>query len=271
MSDQIKKYCFSSIMRDGVACTSPTLIVIGTTGLEHSCTIGTCVEFSLTEGADSHCITVQIDCPSCNCDPLIETKCFCEDSGDCPTDCEYCSSDGICISNCPTGQYCDESTCVDCVADGDCPCNQKCIQGHCQCENPGDVINNQGCCVDCVNNTDCGPCEVCVNGDCVAKDCGTGHCNPITGECDECYTDSHCGVNECCVGGNCVCCEGFHKDPISGLCVPTPECFTSEDCKDCEDCINYDCVPRVCPDPDQICVNDTCVDGCVDPDDCPAG
>jgi hypothetical protein len=271
MSDQIKKYCFSSIMQDGVACTSPTLTVIGSTGLEVSCVIGTCVEFSLTEGAESHCITVQIDCHSCDCDPLIETKCFCDESSDCPTDCEYCNADGICVSNCPTGQYCDESTCVDCLLDGDCPCNQKCIQGHCQCENPGDVINNQGCCVDCVNNQDCGPCEVCLNGDCVPKDCGTGHCNPITGECDECYTDAHCGANECCVGGNCVCCEGFHQDPLTGLCVPTPECFTSDDCKDCEDCINYGCVPRICPDPDQICINDTCIDGCVDPDDCPAG
>lgn len=270
MSNEIQKYCFSGIMQDGAACKSPELTVLSFEGVDISCIEGLCVSFSFVEGAEKHCITVQIDCHSCDCPPLIETKCFCDSADDCPNGCDYCSADGICVSNCPTGQVCDDSTCVDCLADGDCPCNQKCIQGKCACEDPGDIINNAGCCVDCVTNTDCNPCEVCINGNCEPKDCGTGHCNPITGNCDECYTNAHCGVNECCVGGECECCLGFYRDPLTGLCVIIPECFTSGDCKDCEDCVNFECVPRICPN-DQICINDTCIDGCTDPDDCPTG
>lgn len=271
MSNEIKKYCFSGIMQDGVACSAPTLEVLSHEGIDISCIEGLCISFSLTEGAESHCVTVKINCNSCDCPPVIERKCFCENSEDCPNGCEYCNSEGVCVSFCPDGKVCEDETCSDCSTDADCPCNQKCIQGSCVCEDPGDVLNPAGCCVECNNNLDCDPCEVCRNGECVPRDCGTGHCNPVTGNCQDCYVDSHCGDNECCIGGKCVCCEGFYRDPVTGLCIEEPECFTSEDCKDCEDCIGGDCKPRVCPKPGQICVNDTCIDGCTDPDDCPTG
>jgi hypothetical protein len=271
MSNEIKKYCFTGITLDGEPCSAQTLEILGFDGVDVSCVEGLCVSFSLSEGAAKHCITVKIDCKSCDCPPIIETKCFCEDSDDCPNGCEYCNSEGVCVSFCPDGKVCEDETCSDCSSDDDCLCNQNCVQGNCVCPPSAPIINAAGCCVECSQNSHCDPCEVCIGGNCVPKDCQDGHCNPITGECDECYTNAHCGDNECCVLGVCVCCDGFHRDPLTGLCVETPDCFTSEDCKDCEDCVNYNCVPRICPKPDQICVNDTCVDGCSDPDDCPTG
>lgn len=270
MNNEIQKYCFTGIYIDGEPCKAQTLEVISKEGVDISCIEGLCVSFSFIEGATSHCITVKIDCESCECPPIIEKKCFCENSEDCPNGCEYCNSEGVCVSFCPDGKVCNDETCSDCSQDSDCPCNQKCIQGNCTCPPSAPNINPAGCCVECLNNTHCDPCEVCVGGNCVPKDCQDGYCNPITGNCDECYTNAHCGDNECCVNGKCQCCLGFYRDPLTGLCVPTPKCFTSEDCKDCEDCINYKCEPRICPN-GQLCINDTCVDGCTDPDDCPTG
>lgn len=270
MSDQIKKYCFTSLMQDGKACTNADLTILSHEGIELSCQNGLCVEFSFTEGADRHCITVQIDCHDCNCQPDIKTKCFCENSDDCPNGCEYCNDQGVCVSTCPTGQICDDDTCSDCATDEDCPCNQSCVQGRCSCPPSTPIIALDGCCVECTDNSHCDPCEVCRGGHCEPKDCQDGYCNPITGNCQECYLDSHCGDNECCIGGTCQCCDGFYRDPLTQLCTEEPECFTSEDCPDCYDCVNMNCQPRICPD-GKICVNDDCVDGCQNPEDCPAG
>lgn len=270
MSDQIKKYCFTSLMQDGKACTNATMTILSHEGIEFSCQDGLCVEFSFTEGAEKHCITVQIDCHDCNCQPDIKTKCFCEDSEDCPNGCEYCNDQGVCVSTCPDGQLCVDDTCSNCATDADCPCNQNCVQGNCSCPPSTPNIGLDGCCVECINNSQCDPCEVCRGGQCEPRDCQDGYCNPMTGSCQECYLDSHCEDNECCIGGTCRCCDGFYRDPLTGLCTEEPECFTSEDCPDCYDCVNMGCQPRICPD-GKICVNDDCVDGCQNPDDCPAG
>ena len=261
------EYCVTGIPS---CCVSPAITWIERPGVLISCK-GSCVTVSYPEDfSQKRCVTLFITCNSCGADQVIEREvCFCGPEGGCGP-CQDCNS-GLCVDRC--NGLCDESTdsCVECDSGHPCPGNKACIAGGCQCapNKPYDVGNNR--CVECIGQGDCeakyGKCYKCVDGACVYKgDCGgTGICDPATGDCEECLTKGDCsskGDNFCCDGNKkCVCCPGFVLDPVSGKCIPKPDC-TGNDCGPCGECIQGKCVPRQCPD-GQVCIgNGECVEKC---------
>jgi hypothetical protein len=94
-------------------------------------------------------------------------------------------------------------------------------------------------------------CMVCRNGqwevkcdDCIKGDCGTS-CedtnavwNSITKKCD---------------------CKPGYIDSPNG-CIIKPDCQPGDTLPSCKECVDGEIVDIVCPDPNQICVNDECVD-----------
>lgn len=259
---QKKKFCLKNILKGGLPCPNAkiTWIVPHSDCLTTPCDSCTdeCIEITLLDDCDISCVHVRIECPDCDsCPPETHKICFCNTDGDCEV-CETCSDAGVCVEKC---EHCDPITgeCGECSDANDCPGDLECIQGKCQC--PPGTTQDGTICRECSEDGECGPCKVCTeNGKCVPKDCGSGVCDPTTGDCVGCTNSGHCGPNEVCVDGECECAPGYVYDPIEG-CIPAPPCATDRDCGPCMKCTEDGCVPRECPD-GYVCYNDDCVKLC---------
>lgn len=270
MSIERFKICLDSLLQGGVACKNPTIKWTGLGNTEISCPAGTncnCVEIQVPSDSPKKCFTVQVDCEDCDkCPPVIITKCLCSDNDNCGP-CEVCI-DGQCVSRCPD-RVCDEerNICVDCNNDGECSDGKICNAGRCQCPPERPFQDENGRCVKCKGNGDCPSCTECVDGDCIPKRCGTGECNPTTGDCVECLSSGNCTKpNQCCVNGKCTCCDGFIYNPITDTCEEVGECRDDTQCPECYICVNKECLPRICPT-GYVCINDKCEKIC----ECSAG
>ncbi len=265
---EIKRYklCTSDITQGGLACKNPTIkweslsenVVIPC--VEGNCS---CVDVEvLDDGTDfNRCINLIIDCEDCEaCPPQIITKCLCDGTADCGA-CETCV-DGLCTPRCKD-KLCDETNdvCVDCTDDTQCEDGKECIGGSCKCPAGKNFTTAEGKCVSCIGDSNCQACETCVDGACIPIICTTGACNPESNTCVECMNAGDCGPNQVCENNTCTCSPGFSYDPISALCLPTPDCSGDNDCAACSMCVNGECTPIVCP-AGKICVNGTCETEC---------
>lgn len=238
----------SNILQGGQTCTNPTIEAHLVNGLTMPCPIsnGT-IELQLDGLEAGYCFDLVIDCEDCNaCPPQVKRICLCDTNDDCAA-CETCTN-GICVSNCETDEFCDNGSCKECLVDANCPCNQECINGSCDC--PPDLpIEVNGCCYECVEGTTNESCQVCVGGRWAAKDCGENWLlDPEDCECKQCLDSGDCvAPNTCCVNGSCQCCPGYYFDPASGGCIVIPDCSDAVDCPDCFDCVNGVCVEITCP------------------------
>jgi hypothetical protein len=254
---------------DGVKCKNPEIL---SWEALNDCTDINCklengqikIQYVESEGCDKPCVRLVVKCnDGCSdCPTKVIETCLCETNDDCDG-CDLCNENGFCFpKTCPTGLVLKEDgcTCVQCVGDVNCPCDQECVNNLCQCP-PGKFINEKGCCVDCLTNDDCEDCEQCIGPNCVPVVCPDGVCDPNTDKCEECLISSDCeGDNVCCINKRCVCCPGFVKDS-EGNCVPPPPCTKEEDCPKCFTCVGNNCVPIVCPD-GKVCVDGECKDIC---------
>lgn len=262
-----------TVYNNGVECSSPNVEYAGSEDIVVNCIDPDCGLFrvQIPPGNVEPCLTFIVTCEECDvCPPQVIKRCFCDIIDDCP-DCNICVN-GICEPQCPEDQ-CVNGTCVECTADADCPCNQVCLNGKCVCPDGSSKDSTTGCCHFCDDDGDCDICNVCieVNGarTCVPKEC-PGVCDPSTGNCVDCLNTGDCGGNNrCCVNKKCVCCNGFVLDPITGECIPGPDCDFDEDCPVCSQCVGGECQPVVCPS-GEVCVDDTCVPVCdCDNPNCP--
>ncbi len=270
MSIQRFKVCLDSLLQGGVSCNNPTINWSGLGDVEVSCPAGTncnCVEIQVPSDSLQKCFTVQVDCDDCDkCPPIIITKCLCDNNDNCGP-CETCI-DGQCISRCPD-KVCDEdrNICVDCTDDNQCSDGKICNAGRCQCPPDKPFEDANGRCVKCKGNGDCPSCTECVDGDCIPKRCGSGECDPDTGDCVDCLSSGNCTKpNQCCKNNKCECCDGFIFNPITGECEEVGSCREDEGCPKCYICIDKECLPRVCPT-GYTCIDDECKKIC----DCDAG
>jgi len=260
----VKKFrvTVGDLTNNGVVCSSPTIIL-----LDSGCAHLVCIdeengiyEVQIADDCTDQCFDFLVQCEECHtCPPVEITKCICEDSSQCDP-CQDCI-DGICVDRCGDGEFCsDNGVCVGCLDNTDCPGELECINGECSCP-PGSTQSGDRC-IECSTNSDCDVCEVCQDGKCIEQDCGSGACDPDTGECVDCINEDQCRDDQICVDNECVCPPGFVER--DGVCVPAPECVSAEDCDECEVCRNGQCVPRQCP-PGQVCVGEY---GCVPKCDC---
>ena len=202
--------------------------------------IGEVNEQCLTDsnGNGDACITYHVKCKEGDCVDAVVTKCLCNDKGDCG-DCEDCIN-GICEKLCPEEQ-CYNGECRDCNDDTACECNKVCLNGRCVCA--VGQFEKDGCCVECDEDNPCPDCFDCVNGQCIAKDCGTGVCNPEDDTCVDCVRKEDClKDNECCKDNTCECCTGYTRDTCTGECVRIPlnSCQSDGDCGGCTSCTEFD-------------------------------
>lgn len=274
------KITFKNIKEGQISCSNPTIKIYNVSeNIIQNCVFDSStnsVTFSVYEdavdGLQGTCINFSIQCESCGkCPPVHGQLCFCNDFTDCP-DCHDCIN-GICVNRCPD-KVCVDGRCSDCENNADCPGNQICVSGRCQCP-PSlpywDEVAQR--CYGCKTDLECGPCHRCIDGECVKLAC---ICDEELDQCVECVTTSDCGTNECCVNNKCECCPGYIWDAVLEECVEAPECQDEDYCEECENCVNGDCVPVICPDPNQICIDGQCVDipcegACEDATDCGPG
>lgn len=199
-----------------------------------ACVSGRCVEneynISLEAG---HCATVEclnddeccgdVEPPSfigASCDEL-DSDCAAGNTTACNDYNEYCACDYQCENDrcvptepegcsidadCPPGQECEDSQCVECVIDDDCSGDDLCIRGFC----------DEGCDVD----SNCPLFHLCQANECVHTGCSTDReCVFFTehhrATCEDssclvpCENDAECNQGQfdefqVCEGGNCV-------------------------------------------------------------------
>lgn len=273
---------YSDLIDPGSVCINADVSVALPTGVTVVCYNEGSVDIQIDDSiAGPYCLQFIVRCSAvCDvCDDLIIDRCFCVNPDDC-TNCGTCVNN-VCVSRCDPGKICDNDTCVDCVLDAQCLCNQLCNQGKCECPPDKPIKRSDGCCVQCIEGvTTLQPCQVCVAGMIVAKTCPDGHCNPITGDCNECLNDSHCTrPNECCKGnGICDCCLGYIRNPLTNECEPAPPCVSEADCMarygPCSTCSPLGCIPKTCP-LGQVAVVVAgvckCVQACSPNNPCPPG
>jgi Cys-rich repeat protein len=164
------------------------------------CSGGTCTDPPGVSKCNPACITGQY------CDVKTNTcKTLCNDN------------------NCVPPKKCNNSTCVDCIEDGDCSNGKKCA--------------GNGTCVECLTDKHCGSGQLCSGGSCI--DSGTVKDCTIT-------TDCTVGV---CTDGKCI--------------VPNNTCNFDTNCKEDETCKAGVCTKTACsPDctEGQKCVRGHCED-----------
>lgn len=262
------------ITNGGTTCTSPVItweapycgdiVCVKNDGKE--------ITLQIPDDCAGECLYAIIDCSStCStCEPQKIKVCPCDSNLDCE-DCSTCIN-GLCVSKCPD-KVCVNGECADCDNTKPCPCNQKCVNGNCQCPPDKPFKNEKGCCVNCQKDSDCPPCHICTENGCIPIDCPDSVCDPKTNKCVECLNSGDCdGENECCKNNKCDCCDGFVRNPQTGKCDPLPDCTTDTQCPECYTCKDGKCVPVICPE-GYICVNGTCQKecDCNNPTNCPAG
>ena len=232
------------------------------------------------------------DCPSDTfCDPQLNSCAgydfgICLTDGDCPVG-SYCDrADGGCYipavaecradPDCRSGFECDfrdscrPATAGSCLADGDCPGGELCLENLCTAVTETCQFDFQcSAGFSCANNRCrllCGPDTICPGG----TACEASLCQPIVGECID---SSECpDLSTNCVEGTCLRrCEEGCNDAIEvcdaeGFCrprtspdpaAPTPYCRTDADCD------GSICVEGLCrtecdisvPEPDLICAS----------------
>lgn len=209
------------------------------------------------EGLAGTCIQFSVLCETCGKCPQKDGKiCFCNNYTDCE-ECQDCIS-GLCVNRCPD-LLCIDDKCVNCGDNDDCPNNQICVGGKCDCP-PNQPYFDEVAqkCYGCQNDGECGPCYRCIDGNCVRLNC---ICDEDLDKCVECNAASECPLpNQCCVNNKCVCCPGYIWDHVLGECVIEPECTSDEDCDDpCKMCVNGECVDIPCPTEGEICIDGDCV------------
>lgn len=175
----------------------------------------------------------------------------------CGCDVTPCAAD----SDCPSGQSCQNGSCVEgcieeCCADSDCPSGYSC--------------QNNACVPPCVVF------ECCVNADCgVGESCQDHQCVPSCAL-EECCQDADCPADNICQNNQCVlsctqqqCCQDADcpadNTCQSNQCVPTctlQECCQSSDCAAGLDCVAGECktpctTPCECPQ-GQLCISGYC-------------
>ena len=260
---------------NGEACPDPIIDFIGAENLAVKCIDnenGIYRVQSLDGEPLPACLTFIVRCGSCSdCPPKVIERCLCDVNTPCTGSCQDCVG-GICVDRCKNGEVCINDTCKSCTTADQCPCNQICTATGCQC--PVGTTKNplNDCCDQCQSSKDCGPCNDCVNiggaNFCVARDCGTGVCDPTTDSCVGCLSSGDCT-------GSCTECDPITKMCVAGtgyiqigvLCIPAPECTTDADCNDpCLACGPAGtCIPIQCPGsqiPARIGNICTCVDSC---------
>lgn len=225
-----------------------------------------------------------VDCTEdshCPCDQVcVNGKCQCpndkpnQDSNGC---CHACidgqKRDGfceICVGGAWTNIICpnsypdpDTCECKECINSGQCPANQCCVDGKCQCC-PGYYFDaGSGTCIplpDCQRDTDCPPCYTCVNGTCQPIVCPSGF-KSIGSDC--CAKECDCDNPTCPVGQSC------YRTEDGCICVGCEgPCLTNTDCDPACGCEDNACVPNACNnpctsgldcDPGCGCLNNRCV------------
>ena len=261
MALQRIKLCLSDLVQGGTACRNPQITWEGLGAVEFNCLDSNCncAELQVPEDAVSKCFNIIVNCQQeCDkCPTQVIKRCICDNNDQCGP-CEVCI-DGQCISRCPD-KVCDETRniCVDCTDDNQCVDGKICNAGRCQCppDKPFEDIN--GRCVKCQSNGDCPPCTECVDGNCIPKKCGSGECDPNTGDCVDCLSSGNCTKpNQCCKNNKCECCDGFIYNPNTDQCEEIGQCREDEGCPKCYICIDKECLPRVCPT-GYTCVDDEC-------------
>lgn len=274
MSKKVYEIEITSILKNGVQCSNPTIVWESPNCGDIECIIGDGgnIKVSIPDGCEGECFYATISCEDdcATCEPRRVKICPCDSSLECD-DCESCV-DNVCVSNCETGDVCVNGICSDCDDDHPCEGGKVCVNGDCQCPPSKPYMNDAGECIDCSDDSHCGPCEECTPLGCKPIICPEGVCNPNTGECDECRNSGDCdGPNERCKNGKCECAEGFVRNRDTGECEPAPECDEDSDCNECQICVGGTCQDIVCPD-GYVCYKGNCVPECDCGDgDCPAG
>ncbi len=157
-----------------------------------------------------------------------------------------------------------------CVTDDDCEGARRCIEG---------------ACVACLGDLDCVDGYICEADECVEGCRDDGNC-PEGSYCgaegciEGCADDAHCPEASICVDGGCVDCAEF--DPCIGVpagcpppLMPMCGCETDDDCEPQDVCVEEMCVEGCRDDascaPGEICQDMICVSGCRDDGPCGAG
>lgn len=228
---------------------------------------GKTIHVSIPEDCDE-CFYVNYTCHDSDCDSCNTTSrlkiCPCETATDCGP-CEDCVGH-ICVSLCDEGEFCAEGEiCKECDDAHPCSNGKVCNGGKCDCPPSKPYMNHKGDCVPCLDGT-CPQGQKCTPDGCKPIDCEEGVWDPDKNKCVACKKSGDCkGPNEICINDECVCAPGFHRDPVTGLCVENPNCETDADCGPCKKCDkDGNCVPIECP-AGKICVPG---EGCVEICDC---
>ena len=233
-------------------------------------------------------------CQNCPCIGHCRSEVPCAADGDCPAGTVCASEAGACGLHCVPGCHddsqcrpdqacppppacdqpcgCDHSTCVAaCSTRADCGSGQTCAP-----VDPATCDGARRCVGGCLSDEECGPGAACARADC--GPCCVGTCQPIT----TCAGDGTCGQGEVCEGcsgldARCLpgcrdakgcgagqICEPLVCDrcPCPAQCAPAPAtCATDSECG----------LGMVCEAGPSCTGTKTCVPGCHDESQCPAG
>lgn len=268
---QVFDFYLKSFKVNGIDCANYSIRLEEAEGVKISCKTCSTAKVEVIPGATKACFFVIAECQDPNsCKRCKVVKKYCIGAGG--LGCEPCELldpiTGLCTDKCD-GKLCDEATdtCVDCKNKDDCPNNQVCQTGKCECPWDLPYLGVDGYCHECATKEDCGPCKKCEQGVCKPIECANGGiCNPEDDKCVQCIDNSQCTgpFEECKDNNKCDCIDGYHRDPATGFCVQNPPCTDKSECKACETCDPVlGCIPRKCPD-NYICVpeEDKCVKKC---------
>ncbi|HOD08695.1 MAG TPA: hypothetical protein PKG98_11475 [Myxococcota bacterium] len=211
-------------------CTDSAQCAFGNICLNRHCTPGCLGDRDCSDGMH------------CKADALPHGACLeCVGDEHCTDDAMKCRN-GQCVSTCATSDdcaatpampYCETNSelCVQCLSDGSCPEGRLCIDYSCVVGCKGDR--------DCPDNLRCDP-KVAPNGDCFP-----------------CIQDADCNGKVCRDHACVIDCSAINCPAETPVCDPaTGNCL---DCLDKTDCRQG-----------QICMNNFCVTGCENDDDCGA-
>ena len=131
-----------------------------------------------------------------------------------------CATDAECDVPSP---FCQDGTCVQCLAPTHCPAGKTCLSGACvtACQSHRNCPESAPACD--LPSGRCGPCTT--QEACLGR--ATPHCDPASGACLECLNASHCTRDDrtiCSPRGRCVEC----LVPDDGVCEDAAEKCSDE-------------------------------------------